>query len=86
MSTDLQALCRALVHGFDTMERVWLVCRLVAKCVAIVLINVALLTACGGGGDDTPTPYDECVAAQVGPQLPGVPVFACLALEGAPRP
>ena len=45
-----------------------------------------LLTACGGGGDSTPTPYDECVAAQVGPQLPGVPVFACLGLEGAPTP
>lgn len=57
---------------------------LIAVCVGTFAL--LLLTACGGGGDDTPTPYDECVAAQVGPQQPGVPVFACLGLEGAPRP
>ena len=52
---------------------------------ALLLTAAIALTACGGGGDDTPTAYDTCVAQQVGPQLPGVPVFACLGLEGAPQ-
>lgn len=54
--------------------------------VAALAIAALLLTACGGGGDDTPTPYDACVHNYIGPLQPGKPPFACLGLEGAPTP